>query len=102
MRDNGLVVSLELRVPLLRDPLGRPLVQLAPFADFGRAWEERGDLPARSIASLGPSLRVSPSDWLRGEVYWGARVKKLEKLGSDPQDYGFHFNLVVTPFNALP
>jgi hemolysin activation/secretion protein len=102
VRDNGLVASLELRVPLLRDPLGRPLVQLAPFADFGRAWDERGELPARSIASLGLGLRVFPWDWLRGEFYWGARLKKLEKLGSDLQDHGFHFNLVVTPFDALP
>lgn len=102
VRDNGLVASLELRVPLLRDPLGRPLVQLAPFADFGRAWDERGDLPTRSIGSLGLGLRLFPWDWLRGEVYWGARLKKLEKLGDDLQDHGFHFNLVVTPFDAFP
>jgi hemolysin activation/secretion protein len=102
VRDNGVVASLELRVPLLRGPLGRPLVQLAPFADFGRAWDNEGGQPTRSIASLGVGLRLSPWEWLRAEAYWGGRLKRVEKHGDDLQDHGFHFRLTVAPFEALP
>jgi hemolysin activation/secretion protein len=102
VRDNGVVASLELRVPLLRGPLGRPLVELAPFADFGRAWDNQGGLPARSIASLGVGLRLSPWEWLQAEAYWGGRLKPVMKQGNDLQDHGFHFRLTAVPFDALP
>ncbi len=58
VRDNGLITSLEVRVPLLREKPWADLVQVAPFVDYGRAWNT--DLPTpnpRTIASVGVGLR---------------------------------------------
>lgn len=98
VRDNGVVASLELRIPLLRTPGGRPMVQLAPFVDYGSSWnEDVVDEGAETIASVGVGLRVSPWEWLHGAFYWGGRLKKVPKFGNDLQDSGIHFALTFTP-----
>ena len=104
VRDNGVVASLELRIPLYRGRLGRDVVQLAPFADFGRAWDERDDFPDQTLASLGVGLRVSPFEWLFGELYWGGRLTKVSRSygESDLQDEGIHFRVTVVPTDLLP
>jgi len=99
VRDNGVVASLELRIPVLRAPGGRAMVQLVPFVDYGRSWNEDVlDEGAETIASVGIGLRVSPWEWLHGEFYWGGRLKKVPKFGDDLQDSGIHFALTVTSF----
>ncbi len=98
VRDSGVVASFELRVPVLRTPRGRPMVQLAPFVDYGRSWNEDVlDEGAETIASAGIGLRVWPWEWLQGELYWGKRLKEVPKYGDDLQDSGIHFALRVTP-----
>lgn len=95
VRDNGVVASVELRIPLWREPLGRRVLELAPFADFGHAWDRSSPakLPTRTIASLGVGLRFSPWKWLYGELYWGGRLRSLSTAGSesDLQDDGISF-----------
>jgi hemolysin activation/secretion protein len=104
VRDNGVVASLELRIPLYREPLGREIVQLAPFADFGRAWDERDDFPDETLASLGVGLRVAPFEWLYGEFYWGGRLTDVSRstVENDLQDDGIHFRVTVEPSSLLP
>jgi hemolysin activation/secretion protein len=98
VRDNGLVASVELRVPILYDRRGRAIAQLVPFVDYGRSWNEEGITSTEDIASIGVGLRVSPWEWLRGELYWGGRLKKAPKVGDDIQNDGIHFAIVVVPF----
>ena len=100
VRDNAVVASLELRVPVLRDAFGRPLVQLATFADFGRGWDEDAGLNSDTLASLGLGLRLAPWEWLGGELYWGRPLTRARGTG-DLQDHGIHFRLTVTPFGVL-
>ena len=38
VRDNGLIVSLEGRIPLVEHHRWAEFVQLVPFVDFGRGW----------------------------------------------------------------
>jgi hemolysin activation/secretion protein len=104
VRDSGVVASLELRIPLYRGRLGRDVVQLAPFADFGRAWDERDDFPDRTLASLGVGLRVSPFEWLYGEIYWGGRLTDASRSygEGDLQDEGIHFRVTAVPTDLLP
>jgi hemolysin activation/secretion protein len=98
VRDNGVVASVELRIPILRDRRGRAIAQLAPFVDYGRSWNEEGITKTENIASIGVGLRISPWEWLRGELYWGGRLKKAPKIGDDIQNDGIHFAIVVVPF----
>jgi hemolysin activation/secretion protein len=97
VRDNGLVASFELRVPVWRDRHGSAMIQLAPFVDYGRSWNEQSNDP-ETLASAGVGLLLSPLKWLRGEIYWGGRLKSVPKAGGDLQDHGVNFSLTVTAF----
>jgi hemolysin activation/secretion protein len=73
-------------------------VQLAPFFDYGRSWDEEFITQKQEIASVGVGIRLSPWEWLQGELYWGGRLKKVLKTGDDIQNDGIHFAVYITPF----
>ena len=99
VRDNALVASLELRVPVLRGPLERPVLELAPFFDFGKAWNRDGFESFRSIASAGLGLRWSPRPRIGLEVYWGARLRDVDTRDAERlQDLGIAARLRVATF----
>jgi hemolysin activation/secretion protein len=102
VRDNAVVTSLELRVPVLRGPGGQPRVQLAAFGDYGYGWDNDVGLRSDTLASLGVGLRIAPWRWLRGELYWGGRLTRKRNIGDDLQDHGVHFRIAVTPFDFAP
>ncbi len=98
VRDNGLVASVEVRIPIWRDRNGRTIAQLAPFFDYGRSWNNEIITHKEEIASVGVGIRLSPWDWLHGELYWGGRLKKAPKLSDDIQNDGIHFAIYITAF----
>jgi hemolysin activation/secretion protein len=95
VRDRGITGSLELRIPVLRSALGRDLLQLALFADAGHARSERDEAGPRTLASAGIGLRIDPAERVHASIYWGHRLRRIERLGSDPQDRGLHVELTV-------
>jgi hemolysin activation/secretion protein len=102
VRDNGVVGSLELRVPLLRTGLGRSLLALVPFGDIGHGWSEGRGREERTLASLGVGLRVTPWRWLAAEVFWGGRIEGVATPDDrDLQDDGAHFAVTLRPFGAI-
>jgi len=98
VRDNGIVGSFEVRVPLWRDALGRDMVQIAPFYDIGRGWDEdKVSSRYHTLASVGAGLRVSPSPRVLLEVYWGLKLHHVKRPDdTDLQDRGIHFNFSVS------
>lgn len=100
VRDNGVVASVELRVPVFRLPipylsegLEDGTVQLATFFDFG--WSHNTDLVTlepTTIASPGVGIRWDPHPKLHSELYWGIPLRKINVGGTyDLQDSGIHF-----------
>jgi len=98
VRDSGVVVSGELRIPLWRDSLRNPLVALVPFTDFGHGWNEGEDPPDDTLWSLGVGLRFTPTEWLLAEIYWGGRLKDVPNPNDDLQDEGVSYRMVVDVF----
>ncbi len=96
VRDNGVLASLELRVPLWRNHSSA--VQLAPFVDIGHAWSaSSGGLGARTLASTGVGLRVAFGRHLRGELYWAEALNAVaQPADRDLQDSGVHFQIVAS------
>ncbi|MCR9093379.1 MAG: BamA/TamA family outer membrane protein [bacterium] len=102
VRDEGVVGGLEARIPIWRDAIdGRPIVQLVPFFDGGRAFSRHlssDNLRAESLASVGLGLRARLGETLIGELHWGARLLQdgprddLRSL----QDDGIHFRISAT------
>ncbi|MDM8569264.1 ShlB/FhaC/HecB family hemolysin secretion/activation protein, partial [Thiotrichales bacterium HSG1] len=107
-RDNGLVSSLEWRIPVVKLPIkgfsktpkdGE--LYVAPFVDYGRSWNTDADTPdPRSISSVGVGLRWSPIAAIDTQVYWGHPLRDVEEPDDrNLQDDGVHFELIVrVPF----
>jgi hemolysin activation/secretion protein len=120
VRDNALLASVELRVPLVRNTRWADYLELAPFFDYGRGWNAVGSTPdPLDISSVGMGLRWALT--LPGvltlkpqfEVYFGYRLRDVRLVGKrDPlQDVivekngdqekgkaGLHFQFLLAVF----
>jgi hemolysin activation/secretion protein len=99
VRDRGVVSSLEFHIPVLSDKSGAALVQLAPFFDYGGAWEAAGNSPRpTSIYSAGIGLLLTPNQHVYGELYWGHPFVDVKTSNNNAQDLGLHFKVVLRAF----
>lgn len=105
VRDNGLISSLEARIPVIRNKPWADVVQLAPFVDFGRSWNTENPTPSpKTIESVGLGLRWEktlkrPFHWKpQFEIYWGIPLKKVHTDGNNLQDKGIHFMFLIAAF----
>jgi hemolysin activation/secretion protein len=106
VRDNAVVGSLEIRVPVVRNVRWADYFQVAPFFDYGHAWNTREIGRERhSIYSVGVGLRwgltIPGLVELRPqfEIYWGHALRDIRSAeGGDPQDDGIHFQFVLGVF----
>jgi hemolysin activation/secretion protein len=106
VRDNGLIVSLESHLPLIRNTRWAEVVQVVPFVDFGRGWNRTVPTPEPTLlVSLGLGLRWTIT-WDIGvphraqlEVFWGYPLKDVDTEGYDElQDNGLHLQFVLAAF----
>ena len=102
VRDNGLTLSLESRIPLFRDKPWADVVELAPFFDFGHAYNTAQPTPdLKTIYSIGIGLRWAlsfpkPVPWRsRFEIYWGHALVDVDNDGGGLQDKGIHLQFVL-------
>ncbi|OQY57066.1 MAG: hypothetical protein DRR08_02180 [Candidatus Parabeggiatoa sp. nov. 2] len=101
-RDNGLISSLELRIPLwqstiLSDNPEEGLIEFATFMDYGRSWNADSDTPdPKDIYSVGIGLRWTPSKKIHANLYWGYALRDVKEPDEkDLQDDGVHFDLSI-------
>lgn len=98
VRDNGILASIEVRIPIYQSVRGEDIVQLAPFVDYGSAWNHKTDtVYPRYLASVGSGLRwnILPRERARFEVYWGQQLNHFDPGYGNLQDHGVHMQLVV-------
>lgn len=94
--DNGILGSVEVRVPLTSDPR---VLQLAPFFEIGTVWNNREiDPDPVTIASLGLGLGwlVTPDLSLR--LDYGIPLISVGDRGNSLQENGLYFSLRYQPF----
>ncbi|MDX2253897.1 MAG: ShlB/FhaC/HecB family hemolysin secretion/activation protein [Pseudanabaenaceae cyanobacterium bins.39] len=97
--DNGLLLSAELRIPVLRIPEISGLLQVVPFFDFGEAWNNTSNKPDPStLASVGLGLRLQVSDRLAIRLDWGIPLSRISGDKQTLQERGLYFSLVANPF----
>ncbi|WP_223807436.1 ShlB/FhaC/HecB family hemolysin secretion/activation protein [Pseudanabaena sp. UWO311] len=98
--DNGLLFSAELRIPVMRIPEIGGLLQIAPFFDFGTAWNYNGSTnpDPGTLASLGFGLRFQMSDRLTIRLDWGIPLSRISGDKTTLQERGLYFSLVANPF----
>jgi hemolysin activation/secretion protein len=105
VRDNAFLASVEVRVPIVRGTRWADYVELVPFYDYGRGWNTKppsGD--PLDISSVGIGLRwaLTIPAWLsirpQFEVYWGHRLRNVDRPNDDLQDNGIHLQFVLAAF----
>jgi hemolysin activation/secretion protein len=111
LRDNGIISSVEFRLPLLTDKDHNSLIALAPFTDFGVGWNNvetfgagaaaANNLGTQAVAmpSVGLGLLLNPCKYVSGQIYWGYGLnRKQVPDGNGLQYEGLEFSLLVTAF----
>jgi hemolysin activation/secretion protein len=99
VRDRGIVSSVEFRVPVLYNKRGAGIVFLAPFFDYGGAWNIEGSSEPTSIYSVGTGLLVNPNKHFSLEFYWGYKIKDVEiPDDAGAQGHGLSFKINVQAF----
>ena len=109
LTDNGVLASLELRLPLWEDKDHNSIFSLAPFTDFGVGWdnvEVSGPVAAPNMGrqgvampSAGMGLLFNPDKYFSAQLYWGYGFnRKQVPDGNSLQNQGIEFSVT---FNAL-
>jgi hemolysin activation/secretion protein len=99
VRDRGIVSSAEFRIPLLFNKAGAGIVSLAPFFDFGGAWNVNGSPQPTTIYSTGAGLLLTPGKHLSAQIYWGYRLHHVQMPPeTDAQTLGLDFRVNIMAF----
>ncbi|UBF26664.1 ShlB/FhaC/HecB family hemolysin secretion/activation protein [Kovacikia minuta CCNUW1] len=95
--DNGFRVSIEDRIVVLRDASGLPVLQVAPFFDFGKVWNTSGNpnpQPSkRFLAGIGAGLLWEPLPRLNIRLDYAYPITQPSDRGNDAQDEAFYFSV---------
>ncbi len=109
VRDNVLIASFETRVPLFRGKRWADYLELVPFVDYGKAWNETSPLEPvlKDILSIGVGVRWAltlpkPIEMRpQFEFFWGHRLNNVDTSSGgkhDLQDDGVHFQFSMNIF----
>ncbi len=104
LTDNAVFASAEVRFPIVRFAGENNLLQLAPFVDFGTAWnrgdsdDSTGQLETNTLLSLGLGLRLQLQERLSARFDWGIPLITIEGEKDSLQENGLYFSVVYNPF----
>ncbi len=94
LADNALVVSLEGRVPLVKNTWWADYLEFAPFVDLGRAWALPTTPASQTLLGAGVGARWGLTiPWTvpirsQFEFYWGSPLKDVKIPGAIPSESG--------------
>lgn len=102
LTDNGVFASAEVRLPILRVDSVEGLLQIAPFVDFGVAWNDE-DNPIQISGSntlVGAGLGVQ---WQMGDNFtarfdWGIPLTDVDSRDNTLQEQGLYFTVNYSIF----
>ncbi|BBC27179.1 ShlB/FhaC/HecB family hemolysin secretion/activation protein [Pseudanabaena sp. ABRG5-3] len=100
LSDNGLLLSAELRIPILRMPEISGLLQVVPFCDFGTVWNRQANTnpDPSTLASLGMGLRLQMSDRLIVRLDFGLPLSRVFAEKKTLQENGIYLSISANPF----
>jgi hemolysin activation/secretion protein len=105
LTDNGVFLSAEVRVPVVRFSGRNSFLQIAPFVDFGNGWNDSGrsefqvGLDSNTLVSVGLGLRLQLQDDLTARLDWGIPLISVGSEDKDSwQENGLYFSIIANPF----
>ena len=104
LKDNGIFASAEVRIPVIRFSRNNSLLQVAPFIDFGTAWNRGGrensssDSDPNTLVSAGLGLRLQLEDNFSARLDWGIPLVSISGDKDSLQENGLYFSIIANPF----
>jgi hemolysin activation/secretion protein len=106
VRDEGVIASLETRIPLLQNYRWADYLQFCQFIDYGQGKSKLEPNPSSTdMSSIGLGLRWAATPIklpfemrVETEAYWGHQLRHVENLHKDLQDDGIHLQFAVTGY----
>ena len=99
LTDNGMLLSAEFRLPILRAPKMGGLLQLTPFVDIGKGWNHNGKNPSPStLVGTGLGLLWTQGDDFSVRLDWGIPLTSVEGEKRSLQENGLYFSVRYSPF----
>ncbi|MBD6616737.1 ShlB/FhaC/HecB family hemolysin secretion/activation protein [Komarekiella sp. 'clone 1'] len=99
LTDNGVLLSAELRLPIARVPQIGGVLQLTPFIDIGKGWNNNGENPSSSMlvgTGLGLLWKQGDNFWAR--LDWGIPLTSVDGEKRSLQENGLYFSVSYSPF----
>ncbi|NET09177.1 MAG: ShlB/FhaC/HecB family hemolysin secretion/activation protein [Symploca sp. SIO2B6] len=94
--DNGVLVSLEARIPITKNPQH---LQLAPFLEAGTVWNNRTPDPEdATLMGTGIGIRWAIRPDLIAQIDWGIPLIAVDDASDSLQSNGVYFSLRYQPF----
>lgn len=100
LADNGALLTAEVRLPILRIPESKVLLQVIPFVDVGTAWN-RGEVKVaqpNTLASVGLGLQMTLGDNISARLDWGIPLVSVKSNPRTWQENGLYFSIIFNPF----
>ena len=99
LSDNGALFSTEIRVPILRVPQVKGILQVVPFLDVGTGWNNgSADPNPNTLVGVGLGLLWRQSDYLTARLDWGFPLVSVDSRNRTWQESGVYFSIIITPF----
>jgi hemolysin activation/secretion protein len=104
LTDNALFASAEVRFPVARFSGQNNLLQVAPFVDFGTAWNRGGredsgsESETNTLLSVGLGLRLQLQERFTARFDWGIPLITVEGDKDTLQENGLYFSVIYNPF----
>ncbi|MEC4817395.1 MAG: ShlB/FhaC/HecB family hemolysin secretion/activation protein [Scytonema sp. PMC 1069.18] len=97
LTDNGILLSAELRLPIVRAPK-TGVLQLTPFIDAGKGWNINGDNPSPStLIGTGLGLLWKQGDNFSARLDWGIPLISVDGEKRSLQENGLYFSVRYSP-----
>ncbi|MGD1948381.1 MAG: ShlB/FhaC/HecB family hemolysin secretion/activation protein [Leptolyngbyaceae cyanobacterium] len=97
-RDNGALLSAELRWPIARAPELDGVLQITPFVDIGTVWNDDGSSPGPDVlVGTGFGFLWQQSDNFSARLDWGIPLVDLDTGNNGIQDSGIYFSIQYSP-----
>ncbi|ODH00442.1 peptide transporter [Nostoc sp. KVJ20] len=99
LTDNGLLLSAEFRVPIVRAKKIGGVLQLTPFIEVGKGWNVKGENPSPStLLSTGFGLLWKQGDDFLARLDWGIPLISVDGERRSLQENGLYFSIRYSPF----
>lgn len=98
LTDNGIFVSAEVQLPILRVSGGKGVIQVVPFVDFGTAWNSSGQAnpSPNTLAFFGLGLQWQ-QDNFTARLDWGIPLVSVHSQSGTGQENGLYFSVKYNP-----